>query len=85
MNILAFLLVGLIAGFLAGKIVEGHGFGALGDIVVGVIGALIGGLLSSQFIGEAYGFWGSVLMATVGAIILLFVAGLFNRGTGAHV
>lgn len=85
MSIVAFLLVGLIAGFLAGKIVEGHGFGALGDIVVGIVGAFIGGFLSTNILGEAYGFWGSVVMATIGAIILLFIAGLFNRGKSAHI
>jgi uncharacterized membrane protein YeaQ/YmgE (transglycosylase-associated protein family) len=85
MGIIAFLLVGLIAGFLAGKIVEGHGFGALGDIVVGIVGSFIGGLLSTEILGEIYGFWGSVVMATLGAIILLFIVGLFTRGKNAHI
>ena len=80
MNIVAYLLVGLIAGFLAGKIVEGHGFGTVGDIIVGVVGAFIGGLLSPQIIGDSYGFWGSVVLATVGAVILLFIARLFGAG-----
>ena len=85
MNIVAFLLVGLIAGFLAGKIVEGHGFGALGDIIVGIIGAFIGGFLSNQILGQAYGFWGAVIMATLGAVILLVITGLFSRGRDAHI
>jgi uncharacterized membrane protein YeaQ/YmgE (transglycosylase-associated protein family) len=85
MNIVAFLLVGLIAGFLAGKIVEGHGFGPVGDIVVGIVGSFIGGFLSGQFLGEAYGFWGAVIMATLGSIILLVIAGLFTRGRNAHI
>jgi uncharacterized membrane protein YeaQ/YmgE (transglycosylase-associated protein family) len=85
MSIVAFILVGLIAGFLAGKIVEGHGFGAIGDIVIGIVGSFIGGFLSSNILGEAYGFWGSVLMATLGAIILLVIAGLFSRGRSAHI
>ncbi len=81
MNIVAFLLVGLIAGWLAGKIVDGHGFGTVGDIIVGVIGAFIGGLLSNQIIGETYGFWGAVLMATLGSVVLLFIAKLLGHGT----
>lgn len=85
MSIVAFILVGLIAGFLAGKIVEGHGFGAIGDIVVGIVGAFIGGFLSNNILGEAYGFWGAVLMATLGAIILLVITGLFTRGRSAHI
>ncbi len=80
MGIVSFLLVGLIAGWLAGKIVEGHGFGTIGDIVVGIVGAFIGGLLSNQVLGEAYGFWGAVGMATLGSIILLFVAKLLFHG-----
>ena len=52
MNIIAFLLVGLIAGYLAGKIVEGHGFGTLGDIVVGIVGAFIGGFIAPHVIGD---------------------------------
>jgi uncharacterized membrane protein YeaQ/YmgE (transglycosylase-associated protein family) len=81
MSIVAFILVGLIAGFLAGKIVEGQGFGAIGDIVVGVIGAMIGGLISNRVIGETYGFWGSVVVATLGAVILLFIARMIGVGT----
>jgi uncharacterized membrane protein YeaQ/YmgE (transglycosylase-associated protein family) len=79
MNIVAFLVVGLISGWLAGKIVEGHGFGTLGDIIVGIIGAFIGGFLSNQIIGETYGFWGAVVVSTIGAVILLFIANLFTR------
>ena len=83
MNILVFLLIGLIAGFLAGKIVEGHGFGALGDIVIGIVGAFIGGFFSDRLIGETYGFWGAVLTATLGAVVLLVIAGLFRRTSRA--
>ena len=81
MNIVAFLLVGLIAGWLAGKIVEGHGLGAGLDIVVGVVGAFIGGLLSDRVIGTTYGLWGSIAIATLGAIILLVIARLIGAGT----
>jgi uncharacterized membrane protein YeaQ/YmgE (transglycosylase-associated protein family) len=79
MDILTFLLIGLVAGWLAGKIVDGRGFGVVGDIVVGIVGAFIGGFLSHRVIGETYGFWGAVAVATIGAIILLVIAKLFSR------
>ena len=73
MNFVMFILIGLIAGALAGRIVRGHGFGFVGDIVVGVIGAFLGGWLFSSFLGTTGG--GGVLMslvvAFIGAIVLL--------------
>lgn len=75
MNFVLFILIGLIAGALAGRIVSGHGFGFVGDFVVGVIGAFLGGWLFSTFLGTAGG--GGVLMslvvAFIGAIVLLGV------------
>jgi len=75
MNFVLFILIGLIAGALAGRIVSGHGFGLVGDIVVGVIGAFVGGWLFSTFLGTTGG--GGVLMslvvAFIGAIVLLGV------------
>jgi uncharacterized membrane protein YeaQ/YmgE (transglycosylase-associated protein family) len=81
MNIVAFLLIGLIAGWLAGKIVDGHSLGVIPDIAVGIVGAFIGGMLSDRIIGEDYGFWGAVLVSTLGAIILLVLARLIGSGT----
>lgn len=73
MEIIWFLLVGLVAGWIAGEIVRGHGFGVLGNIVVGLVGALIGGYLFS-FLGiNTYGVVGSVLMAVAGAVVLLLI------------
>jgi uncharacterized membrane protein YeaQ/YmgE (transglycosylase-associated protein family) len=83
MNIIIFLLIGLIAGWLAGQIVDGRGLGTVGDIVVGIIGAFIGGYLAPRLFGEAYGFWGAVAVATFGAVVLLFIAKLFRRGSRA--
>ena len=75
MSILAFLLLGLIAGFLGSKIVAGSGQGILGDVIVGVIGALIGGLLFNFF--GAHGVTGlnlySIFVATAGSVLLLAV------------
>ncbi|MFN9426152.1 MAG: GlsB/YeaQ/YmgE family stress response membrane protein [Cyanobacteriota bacterium] len=80
MNGLWVLLVGVIAGWLAGVLVKGGGFGLIGDMVVGIIGALIGGLLFSGLAGAAGGgLLGSILVATLGAILLLLVLRLIKR------
>lgn len=80
MNLLWFLIVGLIAGWLAGVLVKGGGFGVLGDIVVGIIGAFIGGYLFSSF-GATMGggLLGSIIVATIGAVILIFLVRLIKR------
>lgn len=70
MNIVTFLIIGLLSGFFAAKIVDGRGFGAIGDIILGVMGAFIGGFLFSNFAGSA-SFWGTVLTSTIGSVILL--------------
>ena len=80
MNVLWFLLVGVIAGWLAGVLVKGGGFGLIGDLVVGIIGALLGGLLFSGLAGTAGGgLLGSILVATLGAVILLVVLRVLKR------
>lgn len=79
MGIVAFLIVGLIAGWVASLLVEGHGLGTLGDLIVGVIGALVGGFIFNILGVTAYGFWGSVGMSVVGASVFLFIVGLFAR------
>jgi len=79
MHILWFLLIGLFAGFLAGHIMRGRGFGLGGNLVIGVIGALIGGYLF-QWLGLTYeGSLGTLLSAMVGAMVLLFAIGLFKK------
>lgn len=78
--LLIWLLVGAIAGWLAGVIVKGFGFGLLGNIVVGVLGAVIGGwLLGALGIGAGYGIVGAVLGATFGAVVLLLILKLMRR------
>jgi uncharacterized membrane protein YeaQ/YmgE (transglycosylase-associated protein family) len=67
-----FLLIGGLAGFLAGKIMRGHGFGVFGDILVGIFGAVIGGFLFGLLNLASYGLLGSLVTATVGAIVLLW-------------
>lgn len=82
MNIIAFLIIGLIAGWIASEIMEGHGLGALGDVIVGVIGAFVGGFVFNLFGYTAFGFWESVGMATIGAIVFLFVVNLLPGTRG---
>ncbi len=80
MDFLWFILIGLAAGWLAGQLMKGGGFGVLGDIVVGVIGALLGGFLFRTFgVTAGGGLLGSLIVATVGAIVLLFVLRLVKK------
>ena len=84
-SLLILLLVGAIAGWLAGTLVKGYGFGLLGNIVVGIIGAFIGGTLFGFLMpGAAVGLLGSILVAFVGAVILIFLlrAVSGHRGSG---
>lgn len=74
------LLIGLIAGWLAGKVMRGGGFGLVGDMIVGVIGALIGGWLFGLLgIGAGGGLIGQLITAFVGALILIFLLRLIRR------
>jgi uncharacterized membrane protein YeaQ/YmgE (transglycosylase-associated protein family) len=79
MEIIWFLLIGIVAGWLAGKIMRGGGFGLIGDLIVGVIGALLGGFLFGMLGLSANGLIGSLVTATVGAIVLLFLLRLVRR------
>jgi uncharacterized membrane protein YeaQ/YmgE (transglycosylase-associated protein family) len=73
-GIIAWLLVGLIAGFLASVVMRGGGYGIIGDIIVGIVGAFIGGLLASLlFPSASFGFWGSIVVAFIGAVILIAI------------
>lgn len=73
-ELIAWLLIGLVAGWLAGVLVKGHGFGVLGDIVVGIIGAVLGGFLFGMLGVTPLGLLGSILTATFGAVVLLVLA-----------
>ncbi|WP_422396429.1 GlsB/YeaQ/YmgE family stress response membrane protein [Thermorudis peleae] len=80
-SLFGWLLVGLLAGWLAGLMTRGRGFGCLGNIAIGLVGAIIGGYLFSRlgFHGPV-GFFGSVLIAAIGAALLLVVLSVL-RGT----
>ncbi len=80
MGIVIWLLVGALAGWLAGMIVKGYGFGLVGNMVVGVIGSLIAGWLLPRlgvFIG--FGIIAEIINAVIGAVILLAIIGLISR------
>jgi uncharacterized membrane protein YeaQ/YmgE (transglycosylase-associated protein family) len=72
-NLIWFLLVGGLAGWLASVIVSGGGMGILADIAVGVAGALVGGLLADWFQWNVYGFWGVLGISLLGSVILLLL------------
>jgi len=81
MWLLWFIVIGALAGWLAGQFMKGRGFGLLGDIIVGVIGAFIGGLLFHSFgVSLGGGLIGTLIVAFVGAVVLLFVLRLFMGG-----
>ena len=71
-GIIAWLVVGLIAGFLAGSVMRGGGYGMIGDIVVGLV-VLIGGFVTGFFVQSTTGFWGSIVVAFIGACILIAI------------
>lgn len=90
-ELLIVILVGLVAGFLASRVVSGHGYGVFGDVIVGVIGALVGAFVLGAFIndhllvplGVAAGSLGArIVVAFIGAVLLLAVLHLFT-GRGA--
>jgi uncharacterized membrane protein YeaQ/YmgE (transglycosylase-associated protein family) len=71
-GLLAWLIVGLVAGWLAGMFMRGGGYGIIGDVVVGILGAVLGGLLFGLLLpGTAVGLLGSIVVAFVGAVILI--------------
>jgi uncharacterized membrane protein YeaQ/YmgE (transglycosylase-associated protein family) len=88
-NILAWIIVGGIAGWLAGLVVQGTGLGIIGDIIVGVVGALIGGFLLSLLLPGTFGFSGfsigSLIVAFIGAVVLLFILKAIGVGRNRAV
>jgi uncharacterized membrane protein YeaQ/YmgE (transglycosylase-associated protein family) len=78
-SLIIFLLIGAIAGWLAGQIMKGGGYGLVGDIIVGIIGAFIGGWLFGRLGIAAGGIIGMIIAATVGAIILIAILRMIKR------
>ncbi len=79
-GIIWFLVVGIIAGWLAGKLMKGSGFGLVGDLVLGVLGAVVGGWLFGLVGIAAWGFVGSIIVAVVGALVLLYGVRMLKGG-----
>ncbi|WP_170468065.1 GlsB/YeaQ/YmgE family stress response membrane protein [Ruegeria arenilitoris] len=79
-SLLAMLIIGCIAGWLSGKIMEGRGFGLIGNVIVGIIGAFLAGTIFPALgFSVGGGVFSSIFFATIGAVILLFVIGLIKR------
>lgn len=73
-NIIAWIIIGILAGWLAGLLMPGKGFGLVGDLIVGLVGAFVGGLIMSVLApDQTFGFWGSFLVALIGACILVAI------------
>src|SRR5215471_27554 len=81
-GILAWLFLGLVAGWLAGKLARGRGFGCIGDIVLGLIGSVVGGWVFTKIgiVSPANSFLYSLAAATLGAVILVAIAHVFTGG-----
>jgi uncharacterized membrane protein YeaQ/YmgE (transglycosylase-associated protein family) len=77
---IGWIIIGLLAGWIAGHITRGRGFGCVVDIVLGLIGAVVGGWIFTRLGILAWGFWGSLAAATVGAVVLVAIARLFAGG-----
>jgi uncharacterized membrane protein YeaQ/YmgE (transglycosylase-associated protein family) len=80
-HLITWIVIGLIAGALAGRVVEGGGFGCLGNLAVGIAGAIVGGVILHAVAPDArYEFLGSIVVAFVGATLLLSVLRLLSGG-----
>jgi len=79
LSLILFLVIGLVAGWLASRLMRGGGFGLIGDMVVGVIGAVLGGWIFGLLHIAIGGILGSLITALVGAIVLLYVLRLLKR------
>jgi len=78
-NLLWWVIVGLIAGWAAGKIMQGGGYGAAMDIVLGIVGAVVGGWLMSLVGIQAGGLVGTIIVAIIGAVLLIWITRLLKK------
>ncbi len=80
LDIILWIVIGAVAGWIAGELMRGRGFGIVGNIIVGIVGAIIGGLIFDALdFAPGLGIIGSLIMSLIGAIILLFIIGMFSR------
>ena len=79
-SLFAMLVVGALAGWLSGRIMEGRGFGIFGNIIVGIVGAFLAGMIFPALgFSVGGGFFSSIIHATIGSVFLLFIIGLVKR------
>lgn len=78
-NLIYFLLIGLVAGWLAGKVMKGSGYGLIGDLVIGVVGAFLGGWLFGLLHIAAGGLIGLLITAFVGAVVLVWLLRMIKK------
>jgi len=78
-SILSWILIGAVAGWLAGRLIKGYGFGLIGNIVIGILGAGVAGLLAPRLGLHTESFGGNVVASLLGALVLLLLIGLVRR------
>ena len=79
MGFIWYIIIGIVAGFLAGKIMRGGGFGLIINLLLGILGAVLGGWVFALFGLAASGLIGSLITSTVGAVLVLWIASLFSK------
>jgi uncharacterized membrane protein YeaQ/YmgE (transglycosylase-associated protein family) len=82
-SLLGWIIIGLLAGWIAGKVSRGHGFGCLGNVAIGMVGSILGGWIFSKLGIGGGGIIYSLAASTVGAVVLVLIAGLFTAGKHA--
>ena len=78
-SLIIWLIIGGVAGWLAGLIMKGYGFGIVGNIIVGILGSIVGGWLFGTYYVGANGVLGAIIGSTIGAVVLLFAIRLIRR------
>ncbi len=84
MNFILYILIGILSGFVAGKLMRGGGFGLIVNLVVGIVGGVLGGWLFSLFGIHTSSIIGSLITSIVGAVVLLWLTGLISRSINKH-
>ena len=79
MGFIWYIIIGIVAGFLAGKIMRGGGFGLIKNLMLGILGGVLGGWVFALFGLAASGLIGSLITSTVGAVLVLWIASLFSK------
>ena len=82
MSFIWYILIGIASGFVAGKLMRGGGFGLVVNLIVGIIGVVLGGWLFGLVGITAGGIIGSLITSVVGAVVLLWIVGILSRSTG---